>query len=188
MDTIETILWRGVAFPGHESCGLFSRDREWHLEGTSVFVHEQAPCRLSYHIVCDESWRTRSAKVEGWLGKTSIDILIRADPDGTWWLNEVEQPEVQGCVDVDLNFSPSTNLLPIRRLDLAVGQSAEVRAAWLKFPSFRFETLLQEYRRLEENRYRYESAGGKFVAELNVRPSGFVSEYAGLWQAEAASD
>lgn len=37
------------------------------------------------------------------------------------------------CVDIDLNFSPSTNLLPIRRFDLSVGASAIVRAAWLRF-------------------------------------------------------
>lgn len=31
--------------------------------------------------------------------------------------------------DLDLNFSPSTNLIPLRRLGLAVGAEAPVRAA-----------------------------------------------------------
>jgi uncharacterized protein len=188
MEPIETILWRGLVFPGHESCGLFSPASEWHLEGTAVFIHQQRPCRLNYHIVCDEGWHTRSATVEGWLDKTIIDLQIQTDSSGRWWLNDAEQPDVEGCIDVDLNFSPSTNLLPIRRLGLEVGESAEVKAAWLRFPSFKLELLPQQYRRLDENTYRYESAGGQFVSELKVSPSGFVIDYSGIWQAEASSE
>jgi len=188
MKTATSILWRGLFFEGHESCRLFSPGDEWHLEGTAAFAHEQRPCRLSYHIVCDKAWHTCFAQVEGWLGDRSVDLQLTTDLNGHWRLNEVEQPQVTGCTDIDLNFSPSTNLLPIRRLGLAVGESGEVNAAWLRFPSFQLETLPQQYHRLDENTYRYESAGGQFVAELKVNPSGFVVEYPKLWQAEASSE
>jgi hypothetical protein len=125
--------------------------------------------------------------VEGWLDKTIIGIQIKTEPDRRWWLNDVEQPAVMGCTDIDLNFSPSTNLLPIRRLGLAVGEASDVQAAWLRFPSFKLERLSQQYRRLDENIYRYESAGGQFVTELKVDSSGFVIDYPNLWQAEAFS-
>jgi uncharacterized protein len=184
---MEFILWRGFVLPGHEACQLFFQASHWHLEGTAVFSHEQRPCRLDYQIMCDEAWRTLSAKVDGWLGNTLVGIHIRTNATHAWWLNEVEQPDLKGCVDLDLNFSPSTNLLPIRRLDLAVGEAAEVKAAWLRFPSFRLELLPQQYRRLDETTYRYESAGGQFVADLKVNPSGFVMDYPGLWQSEATS-
>jgi hypothetical protein len=91
---------------------------------------------------------------------------------------------VRGCTDLDLNFSPSTNLLPIRRLNLEIGQEAEVKAAWLRFPSFELEPLFQVYRRLGESVFRYESGGGSFIAHLEVDASGFVTNYPGLWQAE----
>lgn len=188
MDETKSILWRGVFFTGHESCLLLSAGGAWHLEGTAVFAHEQRPCRLDYHIVCDKAWQTLSAQVEGWLGSTSIDLQIKTGANGRWWLNDMEQPDVMGCTDIDLNFSPSTNLLPIRRLGLAVGQASDVKAAWLRFPSFRLEPLAQQYRCLDELTYRYESAGGQFVAELKVDPSGFVVDYPGLWQAEAVSE
>jgi uncharacterized protein len=187
MRTVESILWRGLFLPGHESCALFSQENEWHLQGTAVFSHEQHPCRLSYHIVCDTAWRTRSTHVEGWLDRRWIDLQIKTDLAGHWWLNDVEQPQLTGCVDIDLNFSPSTNLIPIRRLDLATGEAADVRAAWLRFPSFQLEPFPQEYRRLNEDTYRYESSGGEFTAELKVNPSGFVIDYQDLWQAEAFS-
>lgn len=187
MEAIETILWRGLVFPGYESCGLFSQDREWHLQGTAVFSHEEHPCRLDYHIVCDAAWHTLSAKVAGWLNDTLVDIRIRTDSSGHWWLNDMEQPDVTGCTDIDLNFSPSTNLLPMRRLRLAVGKAAEVKAAWLRFPGFKLEPLTQVYSRLAENTYRYESGGGQFMAELKVNPSGFVLDYPDIWRAEASS-
>ena len=93
---------------------------------------------------------------------------------------------MEGCIDVDLNFSPSTNLLPIRRLGLAVGEEAEVRAAWLRFPSFTLEPLPQLYRRLSDDTWRYESAGGAFVRDLTVNGDGFVDRYPGFFEATGA--
>jgi uncharacterized protein len=184
---IESILRRGFVLPGHEACWLFSQASRWHLEGTAVFSHEQQPCRLDYQVICDAAWRTLSGKVEGWLGNTVVDIQIKTDLTGLWWLNDLERSDVMGCIDVDLNFSPSTNLIPIRRLDLAVGETAEVKAAWLRFPSFALEPLPQQYHRLDETTYRYESAGGQFVADLKVNRSGFVIDYPGIWQAQASN-
>jgi hypothetical protein len=181
--TTESILWRGFVLTGHEACRLFSRDSHWQLEGTAVFSYEQQPCRLDYQVACDSAWRSLSANVEGWLGNRSVSIQIQVDAAGYWQLNQVGQPDVTGCIDIDLNFSPSTNLIPIRRLNLAVGQAAEVKAAWLRFPSFKLEPLTQQYRRLDESTYRYESSGSQFVADLKVNRSGFVLDYPGLWQA-----
>jgi hypothetical protein len=187
MDTIASILWQGIVLPGHEACRLFSKDSNWNLEGTAVFSYEQQPCRLTYQIVCDHQWRTLSAKVQGWVGKDSIDVQINTGSSQEWWSNGVEQPQIKGCTDIDLNFSPSTNLLPIRRLNLAIGERAVVKAAWLRFPGFTLELLPQTYQRLDEMTYRYESAGGQFVADLKVDKTGFVLEYPGIWRSEFVS-
>jgi len=188
MGTIASILWQGFVLPGHEACRLFSQDWRWHLEGTAVFSYEQQPSRLAYQIICDHAWRTLSAEVEGWLGKTIIGVQIKSDSAQQWWANGVEQPDTSGCTDIDLNFSPSTNLLPIRRLNLVIGETATVQAAWLRFPSFKLEVLPQQYHRLDETTYRYESAGGQFVADLKVHESGFVVEYPGIWRSEVISE
>ncbi len=185
--TAHSILWRGLYLPGHEACRLSPVNSGWHLTGTAVFSHQEQPCRLDYVIVCDAGWRTQSATIRGWLGDTLIGIELTVDSDQHWQLNGSARPEVTGCIDLDLNFSPSTNLLPIRRLGLAIGQSAEVKAAWLRFPSFELEPLLQVYRRLDETTYRYESAGGQFVADLQVNSTGFVTDYPGIWQAEVTT-
>lgn len=182
-----TILWRRLDTPGHEAARLVERGAERVLEGTAVFADEGRVCRLDYRVACDAAWRTTATTVRGWVGREPVEIEITADAAGRWTMNGREVPEVEGAVDVDLNFSPSTNLLPIRRLGLAVGGEEPVRAAWLRFPSLRLEPFEQRYRRLGEDLYRYESSGGQFMREIRVDPSGLVTLYPGLWETEALS-
>ncbi len=177
------ILWRSLARPGHEIGRLRDPDRGHVLEGTAVFVEEGRPCRLDYSILCDDDWRTASARVAGWHGDETVRLDVAADRDRRWLLNGAPCPDVDGCMDVDLSFSPSTNLLPIRRLRLAVGERASVRAAWVRFPGCTVEPLEQVYERVSEFRYQYSSGGGRFVTLLTVNPVGFVTLYPDLWEA-----
>jgi len=186
----QTILWRRLDEPGHEFAQLFFEDAVWRLTGTTIFAFNRRPrrpVRLDYMVVCDADWQTRSASVAGWVGDETIRIDISIDDARRWRLNGIEVPEVEGCVDIDLNFSPSTNLLPIRRLRLDVGDEVAAKAAWLRFPDFKLEPLDQSYRRVSGGVYRYESMGGKFVAELSVNEAGFVTGYPNLWEIEATA-
>jgi hypothetical protein len=179
----DSILWRRVDVPGHEACRVSERGTWWSLAGAAAFLHDGRACRLDNEVICDPVWETRIAKVSGWVADDLVDIEISVDAERRWWIGGDERPEVAGCVDVDLNFSPSTNLLPIRRLNLEVGQEADVRAAWLRFPSFTLELLDQRYRRTGELLYSYESGGGAFSADLRVNETGFPVEYA-AWRSE----
>ena len=82
-------------------------------------------------------------------------------------------PLVAGATDIDLTFSPATDTLPIRRLSLAVGDSADVLAAWFRFPELRLEPLRQRYTRLDPTTYRYESDPG-FQTTLATEDLGLV--------------
>jgi len=177
-----SILWRALDHPGHEAARLVDLDLGWRLEGAGAFVDEGRVCSLTYRIDIDDAWQTRSASVIGWAGDRDIHLEILVDHDLRWWMNRAEVESVAGCIDIDLNFSPSTNVLPIRRLDLNVGDEALVRAAWLRFPSFELEVLEQRYRRLTRDKYTYTS--GEFTAEITVNETGLATEYAGLWVAE----
>jgi hypothetical protein len=184
---MHSILWRRLDIPGHEIGRLRPRNDGWELSGTAVFAHECGPCRLDYSVAVGAGWRTTSARVAGIAGDREIDLDILVDAEQRWRLNGAECPAVAGCVDIDLGFSPSTNLLPIRRLSLATGEDAAVEAAWLPFPSLVFEVLPQVYRRQGETQYRYESRDGAFVRLLDVDAVGFVTSYPGLWQVESAT-
>jgi hypothetical protein len=183
----QSILWRRLDSPGHEFAQLFFEDAVWSLTGTAIFAFghpQRRTARLDYLVVCDANWQTRSARVSGWVGDETVSIEISVDDARRWRLNGMEVREVEGCVDIDLNFSPSTNMLPIRRLRLNVGDEVSATAAWLSFPDFKLEPLDQSYRRVSNSGYRYESGGG-FVAQLSVNEAGFVTGYPNLWVVEA---
>ncbi len=180
----EIVIWRRVDQPGHEAARLVYHDPFWQLSGTAVFAEGAEACRLEYLIVCDAGWRTLHARVNGWVGSQRARLELAAGDDRRWRLNGAECPQVQGCLDLDLSFSPATNGLAIRRLALDLGQAGEVRSAWLTFPGFTLEPLAQVYRRTGPMTYRYEAFGGSFVADLEVNQAGLVIRYPDLWEAE----
>ena len=184
---VETMFWRRLDRPGHEAARLVFHSPFWQLTGTAVFADAGVPCRVEYQITCDAAWQTLAAQLSGWIGPRRMVCAISADARRRWRLDGQACPEVEGCVDLDLSFSPATNLLPIRRLGLVTGGEASVRAAWLRFPDLRLEPLAQHYRRLAAERYGYEAGapGAAFRAELRVAPSGFVLECPGLWVRES---
>jgi hypothetical protein len=178
-----SIIWRRTDKAGHEFCELAERGDGAALTGVAVFSEKSTPCRIRYEIECDAGWRTLGCLITGDIDGHSVNVSIKRDGE-MWTVNGVAVPEATGCEDIDLGFSPSTNLLPIRRLALKTGQTAALRAAWVKFPELTVQMLEQKYTRLGDDKYRYESAGG-FRRDLKVDDTGFVLEYPDLWYAES---
>ncbi len=183
------IVWRRADKSGHEFCTLAHSDGAPKLTGVAVLSNDGTACCLQYTISCDSQWRTLLCRLTGYIGKRAITLDIRRE-EQQWLLNGVDVPAVSGSEDIDLGFSPSTNLLPIRRLALKVGEHAAVRAAWVRFPELTLELLEQNYARIASDCYRYESAGGgggggAFQRDLKVDENGFVLEYPDLWYAES---
>lgn len=187
MNDGETILWRRLDVPGHEIATITSRSDGWLVNGVAVFVETGNPCRIEYEIRCDPQWTTRQCSLSGSTGARRVHLEIERSVAGEWSSEGMEVAGIRGCDDVDLGFSPVTNLLPIRRLALPIGAHAVVKAAWVRFPELTVEVLEQTYTRVADNRYQYESARAAFRRELTVDAVGCVVEYPGLWRAEAAT-
>jgi uncharacterized protein len=184
---VASILWRRLDTPGHDACRLQGDDGGWQLDGTAVFQHEGAPAHLTYRVWCDRAWRTREGFVHGWVGPQAVDVRIVRSIEGSWSIDDRVVPGVEGCVDVDLGFTPATNLLSIRRLDLAEGRAADVPVAWLDVAADTLELLPQHYERRTATTYWYESPTAGYTALLETTPAGFVSRYPGLWETDAYS-
>lgn len=180
-----SILWKHLDTPGHDACRLDENDSGWNLRGTAVFRHDSAPAQLTYQVLCDPAWRTLQGRVEGWFGAHPVAFNIARTYTGGWTLNGQVVPSLENCVDLDLGFTPATNLLPLRRLDLADGQAAEAPAAWLNVSTGTLTALPQRYERRSKVTYWYEAPSVHYAALLEVAPSGFVLRYPGLWEAES---
>jgi hypothetical protein len=182
------VLWRCAFFAGHDAARLTSSAAGHALAGAAALGFGGAPAMLRYQVTCGATWETRTTSVEGWFGAREVRVHLAADAARRWTLNGRPMPEVEGCIDVDLGFTPATNTLPIRRLGLAVGESAAVRAAWLRFPTLELAVLDQVYHRTDERTYRYESNGGSFVRDLTVDEHGLVVSYPDFWERDLPAE
>ena len=177
------MMWRRLDNPGHEWARLYSIGSSPVLRGTAIFKEEGVSGRLDYKITCSPRWETQSAVILGWVDDKKVDLRIEKTPAHDWFLNGIAVPGVKSCLDLDLSFSPGTNLFPIRRLNMAAGREYEVRAAWLTFPDLGLHPLVHWFRREGQSRYYYRSDTG-FSTELKVNEAGFVVEYPPLWTEE----
>jgi hypothetical protein len=177
-----TVVWRGLAYPSMEFFNVQQHAGGWLLTGNVVAVIDELPLRVVYEVACNQDWQTQHADLTLVTAAGERRRRLDAPGDGRWLLADQPLGDVDGCVDIDLGISPATNLLPIRRLNLAVGESAAVVAAWVRFPSLTIQPLSQHYTRLTESSYRYESDTG-FSADLTVDADGIVTTYPGGWEA-----
>jgi hypothetical protein len=145
--SVASILWQRLDTPGHDACTIGRHDTGWRLCGSAVFRHDVGPARLTYQVVCDTEWRTLSGRVEGWLGDRPVTFRIARMSEDGWTLNGLTAPNLEACADLDLGFTPATNVLPIRRLELAEGQAADAPAAWLDVSAGTLALLHQRYER-----------------------------------------
>ena len=179
---VQACLWRWLPGTGLERFELLREDAGWVLRGTILALGDRRSAEARYEVSCDSAWSTRRVDVTLFEPGVERALRLRVE-DGRWYESGRERDDVRGCIDVDLGWSPSTNTLPIRRLNLAVGESSgPLTAAWIRFPELAMEPLPQEYRRLSERRYRYTSRGGAFTAEIDVDEHGVVVDYQGVWQ------
>lgn len=180
------ILWQRLDTPGHDACALTNTGDGWELGGAAVFLDTEThePAALTYRIRCDPAFRNQSASVQGFVGARRVAFEVARDRTGTWMLDGRRVPGLEGCEDLDLGFTPATNLLSIRRLALDVGQGAEVPVAWFDLTETTLRLLPQHYRRRSRTTYAYDSPTVGYSAELEVDEDGFVRSYPGLWRAE----
>lgn len=181
MRTVRSVMWRRLDLPGMEHFRLLEDRDGWILQGLVVLAHPACPAGVEYSIRTDEDWRTREVVVRCSNGGSERVVAARADGRGSWSHDGKTLEGLAGCVDVDLGFSPSTNTIAIQRLKLAVGASATVTAAWLRFPELTWEPLPQSYMRVGESAYEYRSPG--FQRLLDVDELGFVRRYPDYWEA-----
>lgn len=185
------VIWVAWEGPGLEHLRLALREEGPVAEGLVIGLEEDRPFRVNYEIHCDARWRVRELRVGIPVSdRPSIDLL--ADGEGRWKTRSGHAvPELEGCVDVDISATPFTNTLPIRRLELEPGESAELRVAYVDVPELAIGPARQRYECLEERAsgglYRFETPPietlpSGFTAQLPVDVDGLVIDYPGLFR------
>ncbi|TJV38080.1 MAG: hypothetical protein E5Y02_30745 [Mesorhizobium sp.] len=179
-EEFKIVRWREWEGPGLEHLVLRERAGEV-LADSVVICSGQTPFAVRYRIGCDANWRARSVTVD--MIGSERTLILASDGDGHWTRDGMPVPELEGIFDPDLTVTPFTNTLPIRRLRLSTGQSAEITTAFVDFPALTVVSNPQRYSCLEEGRrYLYESRASDFKRELEIDHDGLVVSYPDFWQ------
>ena len=110
-------------------------------------------------------------------------IRLLSDGSGGWTDGSVKPSSLKGAIDVDIFPTPLTNTIPIRRLNLGAGQSADIIAAYITLPEMTVAADPQRYTCIEPLRtYRFESLDSDFKCEIEVDKDGLVVSYLGLFR------
>lgn len=177
------VMWRRTMDDlSFEHARIHPGDDGTRLSGMVLAAEGGLPLRLDYSVVCDRRWRSVSVTATQVFAGERRSLRLDHDGAGVWTLDGRPAPRLDGCADVDLGLSPITNALPVNRLRLAVGETGEIRAAWVRFPSLEVVAAEQSYERLAGLRYRYRSRTSGFEAEIEVDGDGLPVDYAGIWK------
>lgn len=174
------VLWTPLDAIGLESLVLSNTQTEILAHSVVIGITDGVPFRLSYAISCDRAWQMRAATVE--LLHQNHILQLQTDGNGNWFDGD-DQPisALAGCSEIDISVTPFTNTLPIQRLNLIPGESAELAIAYITIPQMTVAPAPKRYTCLnaDENGalYRYEGLSTGFTADILVDSEGLVVHY-----------
>jgi uncharacterized protein len=180
---LRAVVWRRHRDNASLECAVLSQlATGYEIAGEIVTAHEREPLRVAYRLRCGPDWRSRALTVEQRRGLTASTLRLSVGVGGRWRVNGERADGLAGCTDVDLALSPSTNALPINRLRLAVGEKAEITAAWVLFPGLEVVPARQTYERRADRLYRYANPDSGFRADVEVDELGLPIRYQDIWE------
>ena len=183
---LRKIIWLNQADTGLEHFYLRRGNEEITADGIVIGVEENVAFRIRYQIRCDLRWQVRKVTVKS-LEENDQTISFVSDGLGNWTNESGNRiTELEGCFDVDITATPFTNTLPIRRLSLTSGKSAEIKVVYFRIPEMQVNVEPQRYTCLETSsaggKYKFESLNDGFTAVITVDADGFVEDYPELFK------
>lgn len=180
------IYWQAIRWLAVEHLHLSVGDEHIRADGMIIGAFDDRPLRIRTDLLSDSEWQTTSVRVQNLV--TASELVLERSDDGQWSEPDRRSRDDLGdAVDVDIAATPFTNTLPINRLALDNGDSAEISVVYISVSAdLTARPMRQRYTRLEDDeghqRYLYESLESDFRRELLVDAQGLVIDYPGIWR------
>lgn len=189
------VLWQALAWPGVEHLSIEERkiSEGYVIDGLIVGVFGDRPSRLWYRMELSAAWTFQRLNLtvtdgvaryhDNPLEPNGESLELIRTSDGRWDHDQAPLAiALDECVDIDIAVTPFTNTLPIRRLNLYPGESAEITVVYIAVPELTLAPARQRYTRLGDSTYRFESLVSGFTADITVDTHGLVVDYPGLFR------
>ncbi|HSD25608.1 MAG TPA: putative glycolipid-binding domain-containing protein [Solirubrobacterales bacterium] len=127
-----------------------------------------------------DGWRRRLELVHDGAGHWEVDLLDDDGdvPGGPW---DGSLPDLSEALDIDIENSPLTNMMPILRHGFQRAGSGDFLMAFIETPSLRVEASPQRYEHVRATGIgsvvRYISRDGDFTADLELDGDGLLTFY-----------
>ena len=180
------VLWIARQEAGLEHLRLTQTPDEITADGLVIALADGIALRVRYSVRCDTNWRVRATELTLLDQDIYPPLLLHHNGTGHWTThNKQHLPNLTGCLDVDISITPFTNTLPIRRLNLALGETAIIDVTYISLPTLSCIHVQQRYTHLADDErshtYRYENLDTNFQADIEVDNNGLVLDYPSLF-------
>lgn len=178
------LIWQHLDAAGWEHVRVIDDHPGWTVFD-SILVREDKGqvLRGGYTLVVDKQWRTLELRFMLESAPGSMQgIHLLTEGDGRWTdANEQHIPELDGISDVDIQWSPLTNTLPLNRLGMSEGSHHDVRVAYIALPDIALQVVDQHYDRPNEEVLEFSAPGRPEKFAIEVDNNGFVKHYPELF-------
>jgi hypothetical protein len=166
-----TARWRTWDHEHLETLGLRWENEGWTATGE---VGREA---VTYVIRLSATWQVRQFLLFRDLDEP--DLWLGADGTGRWGeMNGAHRPDLAGCTDIELTITPFTNSVPIRRLTLDIGESAEVTSAQVDVETLGVISIRHRFERVTPRRFRRIDLDTGAIVEFDIDEYGLVHDIA----------
>jgi hypothetical protein len=176
---------------GHSMARVGRLPWGWRCHGMEVLAGPGELLSCWFRVDLDEGWVTREVVVDAVARGGQRTLTLSADDERRWTVDGRYDPDLDGCIDVDVAATPLTNTFPMRRLaGLEAGRQVTTPIAWVDVPDLGVARVDQTYRRLPDveglQAWEYRSPQhGPFL--LTVDTEGLVVTYEGFARRIAAT-
>ncbi len=153
-------------------------DFRWENEGWTISGQVSRE-RVQYVVRLTATWQLRQFLLFRDLDEP--DLWLATDGTARWGeMNGAHRIELDGCYDINLACTPLTHSLPIRRLPLHVGDSAELPVVTVDVETLEVQPATHRYFRLDTHRWAFEH--GDDSVEFDVDQHGLVLDLPGRFR------
>jgi hypothetical protein len=147
----------------------------WENEGWTA-TGEVGREAITYVVRLSATWQVRQFLLFRDLEQP--DLWLGTDGAGRWGeVNGAHRPDLDGCTDIDLACTPFTQTLPIRRLQLDVGDAAEVRTASIDVDTLGVVPVTQRLRRVQRRRFEFTDLDRDVGCAFDIDEFGLVNDF-----------
>jgi hypothetical protein len=186
------LVWTGVEEWLTETAAVELTGDGLRAIGTQLGA-DPVPFRVDYRLEAPEDFVTRELELTATAEEWRRHLVLRHDGSGGWsaeveddgevpggrW--EGELPDLSEARDIDIQNSPLTNTMPIRRHGFQEGGAGEFLMAFVVTPVLRVRASRQGYEHVRRSDggavVRYLSLDGDFRAELELDEDGLLLVY-----------